>query len=562
MTWTSIAPEAGSEAVVLLAAVALLVLLAVFAGFVRLRRRAARAEAERGEALERLHESESRYRAVYESGLDMVSEVRPDGSFAFVSPSHGLVLGYSQEELRDAKKVAHVHEHDWPRVRDLCNELFRTGRSFLSEHRVRRKDGSYGWFEMAANAYVTAEGERRLISITRDISSRREAQEALRFAEAQLAQAQKMEAIGRLAGGVAHDFNNHLTVITGYAEALASELANGRTHEGLKEILLAADRAALLTRRLLAFSRRRPFQPKVIDCNAVLGGVGNMLTRLIGEDVKLKLDLEPGAGCVRADPGQLEQVVMNLAVNARDAMPEGGSLSIRSARAELADGDAQAFSGLEPGPYVSICVADSGCGMDAETVPRIFEPFFTTKAEGEGTGLGLSTAYGIVRQNGGAILVKSELGEGTTFRVLLPRTEQEASEEVLPARQPASAAPDATVLLVDDDRAVRSLLHRALDRAGYRVLAAAGPAEALALWRESGPIDLLVTDVLMPDMTGVRLHERLAEEGCACRVIFMSGYTKSLGTDPELVPGDAPYLEKPFGPRELLHAVRGVLEKP
>jgi two-component system cell cycle sensor histidine kinase/response regulator CckA len=380
--------------------------------------------------------------------------------------------------------------------------------------------------------------------------------------EAQLRQAQKMEAIGLLAGGIAHDFNNMLTVIVGYSDLMLQKLrADDPLRSEVEQVKEAGVRASLLTRQLLAFSRKQVLQPRVLDLNAILTNMDRMLQRLIGEDISLLTVPAPGLGRVHADPGQIEQVIMNLAVNARDAMPQGGKLTIETANVQLDDGYVRQHAGSKPGPHVMLAVSDTGCGMDAATQARIFEPFFTTKEPGKGTGLGLSTVYGIVKQSGGYIWVYSEPGHGTASKVYLPRVEAVA-EAVEPSREAAQTPRGSeTILLVEDDYGVRKLIHSILHAYGYRVVEAHHGKHAIQVCEQhAGPIHLMVTDVVMPEMSGRELEERLKPSHPDMKVLFMSGYThKGIVHHGELVPGTA-FLQKPFTPDALARKVREVLD--
>jgi signal transduction histidine kinase len=372
----------------------------------------------------------------------------------------------------------------------------------------------------------------------------------------QLRQSQKMEAVGRLAGGVAHDFNNLLTVIAGYAALLKEELGANREQPELEEIQNAVKRAAELTRQLLTFSRKQVWQPRVLDVNGVVSGMEGMLRRLIGEDISLVTALAGDLGKIKADPGQIEQVIMNLAVNARDAMPAGGKLLIETKTTHLEAGQ---MASLPAGRYVQLSVSDTGHGMSAETASRIFEPFFTTKEVGRGTGLGLSTALGIVEQSGGTLTVESKLGVGTVFRAYLPWTaEQAGSEESRwPAESEASGI--ATVLLVEDETPLRKLILQVLRSAGHHVLEASSGDEAVALSaRHPGPIDLLLTDVIMPGMSGPELVAKLRGRRPAMTILFMSGYDNEL-VNKKSLETTASFLQKPFSPRALLKHIDTLL---
>ncbi|HEY3348957.1 MAG TPA: ATP-binding protein [Thermoanaerobaculia bacterium] len=418
----------------------------------------------------------------------------------------------------------------------------------------------------AALELVNRELEERVQARTGELSRTNEQlhvqMEERERAEESLRQSQKMDAVGQLAGGVAHDFNNLLTAILGYADLLASRPAiEGGAREEVAEIRNAGERAATLTRQLLAFSRKQVLEPVVLHVNDLVGDLEKMLRRLIGEDVDLVSILDPSVGNVRADPGQLEQVILNLVVNARDAMPRGGKLTIETANADLDEAYSQRHAAARPGRYVMVAVSDTGFGMDASTVEHIFEPFFTTKEKGKGTGLGLSTVYGIVKQSGGNIWVYSEPGKGTAFKVYLPRVDDAVAEGVSAEASPLpAAAANETILLVEDEESVRTLARRILVGHGYRVLEASGGEAALEAFRAHGArIDLLVTDLVMPDMAGTDLAARLNERHPDLRVLFMSGYTGDAAVrSGQLVQGRA-FLQKPFTPAVLLRRVRDSL---
>jgi two-component system, cell cycle sensor histidine kinase and response regulator CckA len=393
-------------------------------------------------------------------------------------------------------------------------------------------------------------------------AARRTAEEALRQSEEQLRQAQKLEAVGRLAGGVAHDFNNILTAIAGYSDLAARELTVGqRAHEHVVEIQKATERAAALTGQLLAFSRKQALQPKIIDLNAVVTNLDKMLRRLIGEHIEFKTVLERSLPPVKADPGQIEQVIMNLTVNSRDAMPNGGRLTVHTSRVRMADTVAPRALALPATDFVMLAVTDTGTGMTEEIKTRIFEPFFTTKEPGKGTGLGLAMCYGIVQQSGGHISVESEPGRGTTFRIYLPVT-----SEALPliAAEPVRETPVATrgqtILLAEDEDVVRELTSYLLREQGYNVLASSDGEAALAQANQyEGNIDLLLTDAIMPRMGGKELAENLRRRRSDLRVLLASGYSADVLGAP--MPGGGPleFLQKPFTPAALLAKVQHVL---
>jgi signal transduction histidine kinase/ActR/RegA family two-component response regulator len=419
----------------------------------------------------------------------------------------------------------------------------------------RRKDGTLLDAEVSVTRFSLG-GRSVGMVMARDVTERR----AL---EAQLRQAQKMEAVGRLAGGIAHDFNNALSVILTYATLMLQDVPEAAPFRGdILEIQHAGQRAARLTQQLLAFSRQQVLQPRVLDLQETLSGMRDMLQRLLGEDVELSLRTSNAVGRVNVDPGQVEQIIMNLAVNARDAMPDGGKLTIETSNFEIDAEYAAARLGATPGPYVLVAVSDTGTGMDADTQARIFEPFFTTKELGKGTGLGLSTVLGIVQQSGGAVSVYSEVGVGTTFKVYLPRTDRAAEQapSQLPPR--AERGGGETILLVEDEEQVREVAGTILRRRGYEVLQAPDGAQALAVAEQhGGAIDLLITDVVMPHLNGRQLAERLAERRPGMPVLFMSGYTDDAIVHHGVLDAGVEFLQKPITPDALLRRVREVLDR-
>jgi two-component system cell cycle sensor histidine kinase/response regulator CckA len=404
-----------------------------------------------------------------------------------------------------------------------------------------------------------------LMRAARYAVERKQAEKALRESEARLLQSQKIEGIGRLAGGIAHDFNNLLTVINSYSEMLLGDVGfdNLFVRNGLGQIREAGHRAALLTRQLLAFTRQQVLEPKILDLNESVSNMAKLLRRLIGEDITLMLCPHPALGRVKLDPGQVEQIIMNLAVNARDAMSGGGQLTIETRNVELDRAQADQHPSVEPGSYVMLGVRDTGEGMDANTQTHMFEPFFTTKAPGKGTGLGLATVYGIVKQSGGSIGVSSNLGKGTTFNIYFPRIEG-AAERFEPISTPNDALRGSeTILLVEDEEMVRALAQAILERNGYTVLAAKSGNDALH-FAQAGPqaIHLLLTDMVMPDMNGAELAQHVLAICPAIKVLYMSGYTsKALTSTVAWEPGSA-FLQKPFTPQTLGHKVREILTAP
>jgi len=420
-------------------------------------------------------------------------------------------------------------------------------------HRHRTRAGRRIEVETVAQEIVYGGAEAQLVLLV-DVTIRRQLEEQLR-------QAQKMEAVGMLAGGVAHDFNNLLTIITGYGQLILKNLgASDPNHHSAEQIVKAGERAAALTRQLLAFSRRQVLQPRVVDLNILVTGLGSMLRRLIGEDIDLRLEMRPELGQVNADPGQMEQVLMNLVVNARDAMPHGGTLTIETANVVLDETYVSRHITVKPGPYTLLAVSDNGIGMDEATQARLFEPFFTTKGSGHGTGLGLSTVFGIVKQSNGSVEVYSVPGRGTSVKIYLPRIDQPAvleSEVLWKAAAPGSE----TILVVEDDEMVRNLVRETLQREGYKVLDAAGPTEARRVSeRHKTAIHLLITDVVMPKVSGRELALDLSRRRPEMKVLYMSGYTDSAIVNSGILQKEVAFLQKPFTPATLAEKVREVLE--
>ncbi len=501
--------------------------------------------------------SEERYRLLFERNLAGVYRSTPDGRLLECNRAFARMMGYASPAEAMAQPGSAYHAGAEERAQFL-DRLRREGSLVNYENQARRKDGGLIWIvENVSLIRSEDDGEEIILGTVFDMTERRRLEEQLR-------QSQKMEAVGRLAGGIAHDFNNLLTVVTGYSELLLAELPEGDPRrESAEEIRQAGSRAAALTQQLLAFSRRQVLAPRVLDLNAVVAGMERMLRRVIGEDVELTTALEPELWRARADPGQIEQVILNLVVNARDAMPRGGRLTIETANVELDEKFAGLYATIHPGPHVMLAVSDTGVGMDAELQSRLFEPFFTTKERGKGTGLGLSTVYGIVKQSGGSIWVYSEPGHGTTFKIYLPRCEEPLEEATVPDRPAAPAAGNETVLLVEDEPEVRRLVEKLLGLRGYRVLSAGSPADAIAIARrQEAPIDLLLTDVIMPGMNGRELARVLAGSRPRMRVLYMSGYTDAaISQQGILEPGTA-FLSKPFTPDALARKVREVIEGP
>ncbi len=451
--------------------------------------------------------------------------------------------------------IACVHPDDWTSLRETFSQAAKSGADFSTLHRAVWPDGTVRWLSGAGRVLLGEQGEAvRGVGISMDITARR-------TLEQQYQQAQKLEAIGRLAGGVAHDFNNLLTAILGFGRFVLDSFADDDDRRAdMEQIIQAADRASALTRQLLAFSRKEVVQPVALNLNEVIVDTEKMLRRLIGEHIEIELALAGDAGIVHADPGQLDQIIMNLAVNARDAMPGGGRLTIETVNVDLDASFGSKHGPVEPGPYVMLAVTDTGVGMTEDTRRRLFEPFFTTKEPGKGTGLGLATVFGIVKQSGGYLYVYSEPGRGSTFKIYLPRLAAGTASAATQARPPVRRGSE-TVLLVEDELSVRLLVQTILESGGYRVTGAANPREAeIALGDRLDEVDVLVTDVVMPGGTGPALFAQLRKANPRLRVLYMSGYTGDTSfRNGELEPGVA-FLQKPFAADALLRKLRDVLD--
>ncbi len=503
-----------------------------------------------------LRASEARYRYLYLRTPAMMHSIDHEGRLVDVSDAWLERMGYAREEVVGRRSTDFLTpESREYAATEVLPEFFRTGVCKDIAYRMVRKDGVVLDILLSAIAERDAEGRfERSLAVLVDVTERKRAEEALRRSEAQLRQAQKMEAIGRLAGGIAHDFNNLLVVILGNAELLMlNECTDQAMRTSAEQIAAAGERAAALTRQILTFSRQQVVQPKILDLNELIRDTESMLRRLLREDIEVVTDLQPSLGRVRIDPGQATQVLMNLAVNASDAMPQGGRLVIETANVTVENDGA-----CEPGEYVLFTVTDTGVGMDAETQARLFEPFFTTKEPGRGTGLGLATVHGIVRQNGGCITVYSEPGRGSSFRVHLPRVEPGASDEPEPHLVVTPLARHATVLVAEDDDMVRKIIADVLHENGYRALCAADADEALRkLDAHSGPVDILLIDIVMPGTGSADLVEQVRARNPHARVIYMSGYAP-LGPDGVRVePRD--FLPKPFTMNGLLRKLQSGL---
>ncbi len=467
------------------------------------------------------------------------------------------------ETIRSQRVVELFHPEDREHVREELRRAFDAGRLYSLDHRIVRTDGAVRWVHARGEAtYDDAQKPVFAFGVVQDITERKSAEAELANKEDELRQAQKMEAIGRLAGGIAHDFNNLLTAISGFGSLALQQVSEGDpAREALLEILKASERAATLTRQLLAFSRKQLLNPRIVDINALVREMESWLRRLIGENVECLLQLDSTLDSAKVDPNQLEQVVANLVVNARDAMPNGGIVRIETRNVIVDAEPAREVADLPRGRYVMLAVTDNGVGMDASTRAQLFEPFFTTKALGKGTGLGLSSVYGIVKQSGGHIHATSEVGRGSCFRVYLPSVAARA--EPAPALAPSEIAPtgNESLLLVEDDPGVRELTRRILVRQGYRVTSACDGVEALERFESApGEFRLLVTDVVMPRMGGRELARRALEIDPQLSVLFISGYAGSVNDLVDLLERGARHLPKPFAPRDLTTAVREMLD--
>ena len=491
-----------------------------------------------------------------EQSAEAVVITNTNGDIEYVNPAFTSITGYRREEVlgrnprilkSDRQDLTFYHQL-WATISD--------GQPWHGELINRRKDGMDYVEEMNITPVRDASGKViHYIATKQDVTERKALQ--VRFQ-----QAAKMEAVGRLAGGVAHDFNNHLTVINGYCELLMDKFRSDKEAGAyLKEVKDAGERAASLTRQLLAFSRLQVLAPQVLDLNDVVSNVEKMLRRLIGEDLKLRTVLAPSLWQVKADRGQIEQVIMNLVVNARDAMPHGGEIVIETANVELDSDYARIHPGSSPGPYMMLAVSDTGIGMSAETQAHVFEPFFTTKEQGKGTGLGLAMVYGTVKQSGGYIWVLSEPGQGTTFRIYLPRVD-EVKESIPVSHTPEHlVAGTETILLVEDEEGVRVLAARILQRAGYQVLESTTAEDAFQIGeRHAGPIELLLADVVLPGTNGRKVAERLALLRPDMKILYMSGYADDSIVRRGLLETNMAFLQKPFTPTSLARKVREVLD--
>ncbi len=510
---------------------------------------------ERKKAEESMRASEERFsKAFRASPVPMSIVTYKEGRYIEVNESFLRNSGYTSEEII-GRTTTEIGIYRDPEERSRLREILeQQGRILNVEVRRRVKSGEVR-IALTSSEVITLNGEQCVLTTTNDITDHKRLEE-------QLLQSQKMEAVGRLAGGIAHDFNNLLTAIIGYSQILVSNLHQADPmREQVEEIEKAGKRAAALTNQLLAFSRKQILQPKVMNLNAVIADVGKMLQRLIGEDIEMRANLDPAIGHVKADPGQIEQIILNLAVNARDAMLRGGKLTIETQNIFLDDSYANQHADVQPGSYVMMAMSDTGTGMDRETQANIFEPFFTTKEKGRGTGLGLSTVYGIVKQSSGHIWVYSEPGRGTTFKVYLPLIEESSDATETPAPMAESLRGHETILVVEDEDLVRRLACKILQSHGYTVLEAADASEALLKYEQhEGVIHLVITDVVMPIFSGRELAERLTPSRPEIKILYMSGYTDDAIVHHGVLDEGTAFLQKPFTPDALLRKAREILD--
>ncbi len=515
-----------------------------------------RAEIEKRNRFEiTLRASEERYRELFDNAHDLVYQHDLNGHFLAINKAAQRILGYSQNEALALNIEQLLAPEDVELVRSMIVQQLAGEPASHYEVRLVAKTGARLTMELSTHL-VFHEGVPAAVQcIARDVTERRRLEDQLRHS-------QKMEAIGRLAGGLAHDFNNLLTVIGAYSQMILDEARGKPELESYAgEVLAASERAAALTSRLLAFSRRQFLEPQVLSLSRLVLSMDNMLRRLLGEDIELRIALDGGLCPIKADPGQIEQVVMNLAVNARDAMPHGGVLTIATGMREFAHGGP---AGREPGTYVTLSVRDTGMGMAPDVISRIFEPFFTTKGPGKGTGLGLSTVYGIVKQSGGEIEVESEPGQGSTFTVYLsPSTEEvpAAEDDHDGAQAQQKPRKRATILLIEDEAGVRRLVRRMLIERGYRVIEASCGEEALAAFETHHPmVDLVLTDVVMPNMCGIEIIKRLSAHTPGLKVLYMTGYSEDVVLERDDSGKSVPLLKKPFQADALERKVRELLD--
>ena len=508
-----------------------------------------------------LQAAEQRYRTLVERlpAITYIAEVGSLGRWHFVSPQIESMLGFSADEWLSDPGIwmRCIHEDDRQIALAAEKRVQETSELYQAEYRMCARDGRILWFRDEAKLLEAPDGSTPLMQgVLYDITEYKRLEDQLR-------QAQKMEAVGQLAGGVAHDFNNLLMVIQAHADRILGQLPQTDScYADAVEIHNATTRAASLTSQLLAFSRKQILQPKVLDLGAVLTEVGKMLERLLGATITLRLEIHPGIGKIKVDRSQLEQAILNLAVNARDAMPAGGTLAIQARNVHFSETQVWQHSSLPPGSYVALTISDTGVGIDPDAQSRIFEPFFTTKAPGKGTGLGLSMVYGVVKQSDGAITVESVLGRGTTFKVFLPQCDEEAAFGQSALAEPEKSTGNETILLVEDQAAIREVISAYLMRLGYNVVTAPDGEAALSIAAtQQKSIDLVVTDLLMPNMGGLELATRMKQLHPETSVLFMSGYPDEAIRCQEGLTEDVEIMQKPFSMKSLAAKARSILEQ-
>lgn len=511
---------------------------------------------ERKLAEKALRESEEHYRKFFEEDLagDFISS--PEGKLLACNPAFAKIFGFPSVEEASKYDLNSLfpNEND----REAFFVLLQKKKK-IESHEIELRRLDHKPVHVVANVVGSFDKNNNLTEVKGYIFDNTTGKNL----EEQLRQSQKMEAMGGLAGGIAHDFNNLLTIIKGYSDLLMARITDENPlRKNVKEIAKAAERASLLTRQLLAFSRKQMVQFKILNINAIVTDVEQMLRHLIGEDVELIVSFEPNLGLAKVDRGQVEQVIVNLVVNARDSMPRGGKLTIKTANVDLDENDARQHVNIPAGPYIMLSITDTGSGMSPEILSHIFEPFFTTKEQGKGTGLGLSTVYGIIQQSSGSIRVESEPEKGSTFKIYLPRTNSPESmkSHTLP---PSSIQGNETILLVEDDEGLRALAVEILQSRGYRIITAQHPGEALKISQNhKDPIHLMVTDVVMPQMSGHELVRRMVHERPKMKVLYMSGYTPDTVIQHDMSNPNTPFLQKPFMPDIFIRKVREILDTP
>jgi PAS domain S-box-containing protein len=504
----------------------------------------------------RLHvlAQEELFGLIGENAADMIAVVTVQGERLYNSPSYEKLLGYTPADLEKTSAYEQIHPDDQPAVKVAADEAKKTGIGRRVEYRIRHKNGEWRVLESTASAVRNAHGEvEKLVIVNRDITERRQL-------EQQLLLSQRLEAVGKLSGGIAHDFNNILGVIIGYSEALQETIGvDDPMREAVDEIEKAGQRAAALTQQLLAFSRKQVLEPKILDLNSIVADVEKMLRRLIGADVELEIISDPTLGKVKADRGQIEQVILNLAVNARDAMEQGGTLRIETRDADLDANDTKRLRYVVPGHYVMLQVSDTGMGMSAEVQSHIFEPFYTTKEQGKGTGLGLATVYGVIKQSGGYIWLESEIGKGSTFQVYLPRAEG-AAVEAIRTDSSFKKHGSGTILVAEDEPPLLKLTCNTLRESGYKVLEAEDGARAIETAAQyDGAIQLLLTDVVMRGMNGRELADKMLSARPKIKVLYMSGYTDGAVATHGVLESGIVILRKPFTRKQLQQIVGEML---